>query len=607
MSISRRLWLKTLATLLVLGAVFALLLAAIHQSDAITEARRTANRRINDIESVLSDLKDAETSQRGYVLTGRERYLKPFQLGTQALPGQIARLRRESADDPRFRQDVDKLSWIATAKLAELQEVIDARRAGDAAAAFRIIDTDRGEALMEDARTLVSRMEGTLQVQAEQGDQNVRHAYSRLLEMLAAGAVMIASVSIIIDRWVVASVARQQDALLLGVRRVAEGDLATDVSAPDRGEFGRLAAAFNGMMADLRAERLRRETAEKALAGSNAALKVYADGLTRKNHSVEMLSRLAARLTGCDDEEELADVIRRFAPLIAPSGAGVLYTRSGPDEPLRKVAEWSEPASAPVQIDPSECWGMRHGLPHVVDGRDPDVACCHVDTCAGGAHRCLPLFAQGQIVGLLYLEERDAARALPLADLSVLAESVGTTLASLRLRQSLKDQSIRDALTGLFNRRHLGETLSLELARAARSAAPLSLVILDLDNFKRFNDTFGHDAGDMVLCAVGQAIRQSLRPGDVAFRYGGEEFMLLLPGSGARQGSMLAERVRSAVEGLRLDYAGEPIGGFSASLGVATFPDCGENAQTLILAADRALYAAKANGKNRVTFAAAAA
>ena len=197
--------------------------------------------------------------------------------------------------------------------------------------------------------------------------------------------------------------------------------------------------------------------------------------------------------------------------------------------------------------------------------------------------------------------------ALPLEDVSVLAESVGTTLASLRTRQNLRDLSIRDALTGLFNRRHLDETLSLELARAARSASPLSVVILDLDNFKRFNDTFGHDAGDMVLRALADAITGSIRQGDVACRYGGEEFMLVLPGAGAHQGSLLAERVRAAVEGLRLDYAGEAIGGFSASLGVATFPDCGDSAETLILAADRALYAAKAGGKNRVTFAALAA
>lgn len=195
------------------------------------------------------------------------------------------------------------------------------------------------------------------------------------------------------------------------------------------------------------------------------------------------------------------------------------------------------------------------------------------------------------------------ALALPLDDVSVLAESIGTTLGNLRLRDNLKDLSIRDALTGLFNRRHMQETLTLELPRAARTGGPLSLVILDLDNFKKFNDTFGHDAGDMVLRALGSAITRNLRQGDVAFRYGGEEFMVVLPQTGAAQGAAVAERVRAAVEALRLDYDGRRLTGFSASLGVATFPECGDTAETLILAADRALYVSKASGKNRVTMA----
>jgi diguanylate cyclase (GGDEF)-like protein len=607
MSISRRLWLKTFATLLVLAGVFALLHAAIRQSDAATQSRHETTRRITRIRSILSDLTDAETGQRGYVLTGRDSYLQPFLVASRTLPGRIARLKAQSADDPSFRQDIERLSAIAAAKLVELREAIAARRAGGLAAALRIIETGRGEALMEQARALAGAMEATLHVEAERRDQDMQRAYSRLLAMLALGGITIAFTSIFVDRWVVWSIARQQEPLLKGVRRIAGGDLATDIATSDAGEFGQLAAAFNDMMADLRAERRRREAAESALASSNAALKTHADGLTRRNHAADMLSRLAARLTGCADEAELANVIGQFAPLIVPSGAGALYTRGRSDESLRKVTEWSEPASAPAEIQPWECRGVRAGRPHVIHWPEADTTCDHVDRSAGCACRCLPIMAQGETVGLLYLEERDMTLALPLEDVSVLAESVGTTLASLRTRQNLRDLSIRDALTGLFNRRHLDETLSLELARAARSASPLSVVILDLDNFKRFNDTFGHDAGDMVLRALADAITGSIRQGDVACRYGGEEFMLVLPGAGAHQGSLLAERVRAAVEGLRLDYAGEAIGGFSASLGVATFPDCGDSAETLILAADRALYAAKAGGKNRVTFAALAA
>ena len=606
MSISRRLWLTTLTTLVLLGVVLVTLLSAVRGSDSAARARHATYRRISAIESVLSDLKDAETGQRGYVLTGADTYLAPFQHASAALPNEIEQLRISSADDPPLQADVTRMSSIVTDKLAELREVIAARRSRGFDAALGIIDTDRGKALMEKARSLADGMEARLRVQVQQRDRQIRQTYTLVLAVLIFGGLLIACTSVFINTWVVSSVRRQQEAFLSGVRRVAEGDLTADISAVGGVEFTRLAEAFNQMVADLRAERLRRESAETALARSNAALKTQADGLTRKSDAAGTLSRLAARLTGCDDEAEVAEVIRDLAPLIVRSGAGALYTRSGAEVALRKVAEWSEPASAPAEIQPSECWGVRHGRPHVVHWTDTETACAHVDQAAGCACRCLPIMAQAQLVGLLYLEERDMALALPLDDVLVLAESIGTTISNLRLRENLKNLSIRDALTGLFNRRHLQETLSLEVPRAVRTSNPISLIILDLDNFKKFNDAFGHDAGDRVLRALGGVITRNLRQGDVAFRYGGEEFMVILPHTSGTQASAVAERVRTAVEDLRLSYDGRPLAGFSASLGVATFPDCGDTAEALIQAADRALYSAKATGKNRVAMAEAA-
>jgi diguanylate cyclase (GGDEF)-like protein len=607
MSISRRLWLTTLTTLLLLGVTLVTLLIAVRVSDSAAQARHVAYRRISAIETILSDLKDAETGQRGYVLTGVESYLAPFLHASRSLPVETQELRAGSADDPRLQADGARLGAIVTDKLAELRLVITTRRSAGFTAALQIIDTDRGKDLMEQARSLADDMEARLRVQVQDRDQQLRHTYSLVLAVLVFGGLLIACTSVFINLWVVASVRRQQEAFLAGVRRVTEGDLTSDIPAVGGIEFARLADAFNRMVADLRDERLRRESAEKALARSNATLKTQADGLTRKSHAAEALSRLAARLTACDDEAEVAEVIGDLAPLIVRSGAGALYTRGGSEVTLRKVAEWSEPASAPAVIQPSECRGIRDGRPHVVHWTDSEAACGHIDHDTGCACRCLPIMAQEQLVGLLYLEERDMALALPLDDVIVLAESIGTTISNLRLRDSLKDLSIRDALTGLFNRRHLQEMLSLELPRAARSSTPLSLIILDLDNFKKFNDTFGHDAGDAVLRALGGAITRNLRQGDVAFRYGGEEFMVLLPQSSQTQAAAIAERVRTAIEALRLVYDGRSLGGFSASLGVATFPDCGETAEALILAADRALYSSKATGKNRVSFAAEAA
>ncbi|HEY2048700.1 MAG TPA: diguanylate cyclase [Caulobacteraceae bacterium] len=585
MSISRRLWLVTLATLLLLGSVLGAVLSAIRQSDSAGEARRAAFSLIMQMDAVVTDLRDAESAQRGYILSGRDSYLKPFPIAVRRLPGEVTGLRAQSTNDPVLLAQVDRLSEIVSLKTAELLEVIAVRRAKGFDAALAIVKTDRGEALMERASALVDQMGERMRARAEQRVLAMRRADSRLVAIVTFGGLLIAAVSVIINSWVILSIRRQYDALDRGVRRIAEGDLTTDIPAAGGGDFKRLATAFNGMMADLRAERIGREAAETALAGSNAALQTYADNLERKNQSVEVLSRLAARLAGCADEVEVVEAVRRFAPHLAPSSAGALYAQHGSEGPLEKVAEWSNPVAAPAQVDPRDGWTLGQDLSH--QG-------------AAAAQRCLPLIVQGQTVGLLYLEERDPSQSLPAADLGVLADTIGATLANLRLRQNLRDMSVRDALTGLFNRRHLADSLPEELVGAARANEPLSVVILDLDNFKSFNDSFGHEAGDTVLREVSQAITRNVRLGDTVFRYGGEEFMVVLPRAGAAQVVALAERVRAAVQELRLGYGGETMCVVSASLGVATFPNCGANAEALIRSADNALYKAKAEGKNRV-------
>ena len=416
MSIARRLWLQTLTTLVLLVAVLAVLLATIRESDAAARSRQVAYGGIFAIETVLSTLKDAETAQRGYLLTGRPSYLGPLESASHALPREIAALREDSVHDPQLRPDVERLSGIVDAKLAELRQVIAALRSGGFGDALKIVNTDRGQALMEQARAMANEMEETLRVQVAQRDREVREAYVRLLAILALGGLSVACASVFINIWIVSSIRRQQEAVLSGVQRVAGGDLSGDMSAVGGGEFGRVAAAFNGMVEDLRGERLRREAAEKALARSNAALRTQADGLTRKNHAAEMLSRLAARLTGCDDEAEVAEVIGELAPLIVRSGAGALYTRAAAD-PTTPCERWRSGPSPPARrprSQPSDCWGVRDGRPHVVHWTDSDATCRHVDRGAGCACRCLPIVAQDQTVGLLYLEERDMALALPL-------------------------------------------------------------------------------------------------------------------------------------------------------------------------------------------------
>jgi diguanylate cyclase (GGDEF)-like protein len=166
--------------------------------------------------------------------------------------------------------------------------------------------------------------------------------------------------------------------------------------------------------------------------------------------------------------------------------------------------------------------------------------------------------------------------------------------------QKLQEQAISDPLTGLYNRRYLSEFLPRELARSGRNATPVAVILMDLDQFKRVNDSFGHEAGDIVLNAVGNLLKGKVRGSDIACRYGGEEFALILPETGAEPAARRAEDIRLAIAALEVSHVGKPVGKIAASFGIALFPDHAQDTDGLLRVADIALYAAKGAGRNRV-------
>jgi diguanylate cyclase (GGDEF)-like protein len=180
------------------------------------------------------------------------------------------------------------------------------------------------------------------------------------------------------------------------------------------------------------------------------------------------------------------------------------------------------------------------------------------------------------------------------------AEQVGLAIANIKLREKLRNQSIRDPLTGLFNRRYLEESLERELHRAGRAGQPLPVIMLDVDHFKSFNDTFGHEAGDLVLREVGALLRNHTRTEDIACRYGGEEFILAMPGASSGDAERRAETLRATVKDMALEYRGASLAKIGLSLGVAEYPTHAGDVDALVRSADVALYQAKAKGRDRV-------
>jgi len=180
---------------------------------------------------------------------------------------------------------------------------------------------------------------------------------------------------------------------------------------------------------------------------------------------------------------------------------------------------------------------------------------------------------------------------------------VALALVNLRLNETLREQAVRDGLTGVFNRRFMEESLAREIAKAKRSLSPVSVVMLDLDHFKMFNDDFGHEAGDILLQKLAALLQSSFREADVVCRYGGEEFVLMLPGASLDYARMRTEEIQESLRSMTVQYRGRFLRALTISAGLATLPDHGLTGEELLKAADTALYRAKNEGRDRLVIA----
>jgi diguanylate cyclase (GGDEF)-like protein len=246
-----------------------------------------------------------------------------------------------------------------------------------------------------------------------------------------------------------------------------------------------------------------------------------------------------------------------------------------------------------------ECWGIRRGRSHLSDGINSDVRCLHLAERESSSALCVPLSARGDTVGALYFEQVEGSAALAKARtyIELIAENLALAVANLQLRDRLANLAVRDPLTGLLNRRSLDENLA-DLIQENKDA-PASLMMIDIDHFKRFNDQFGHDAGDFVMNQVAAIITDVAGSGGVAHRYGGEEFAVIFREQDGTAALQKAEAIRHAIETAPIDYQGQPLGTVTVSIGVATTEDNRPRA-TLMQRADAALLQAKSSGRNVV-------
>jgi diguanylate cyclase (GGDEF)-like protein len=557
-----------------------------------SQVLRTAN-------SSLSHLRQAESAQRGFALTHDAGF-------GASISSEIAGAKRDSASLVGLTRD----NLPQNARARQLQELVGRRadalqsverlaRAGSFEAAAAAVASGRGRDIMDliDARTSDFLNEERALLAARMQAVEIRLNFMRWVVLL--GTPLTVLTIALMAATLIHRIRNPVDAMMGVMSKLGAGDRTARIDIAMRSnEFERLASGYNAMASELEAAVADQVLGEERLRLANLELSESADVLRDRGEVIELLGGMAHRMQAARTDEELASVVRIFAPRVLPDLPGALYAHNNSRNLLMPLAVWGGLEVEPNGFSPEQCWALRRGQSHFVVEPGSDIMCAHVHD---GMHHyhCEPLLAGGEVIGVLYLQGVVGTESR--FRLTVLSENIASALVNHRLQRGLREQTIRDPLTGLFNRRYMEEMLALEIVRTARSGNPLSLIMCDIDHFKRFNDEFGHDAGDAVLQMVAAELRSRFREGDVVCRFGGEEFTIIAPSTSAEALASRAEFVRQTISEIAVQQGGRTLGSVTMSFGIAPWQSgMDREGISLIKSADIALFEAKRQGRNKV-------
>jgi len=654
-----------------------------------------------ELQDTFFSIVQAESSSRGFVITGNERYLDPYYVATSQIGNRLAHLQELLAAEHQQQATFQILQDTIRLKLELQEETIRTRRKQGDDAATKLVMSGRGKTLMDEIRRVVSLMtseeDRALQFRSQAALESATHTLLTVYVSLILAVLFVFAAHYQIQRDLRARAAAERSAreseekarLLLNSSAEAiygidtEGqctfcnpsclrllgyDDADDLlgknmhtlihhsranGTPYPPQECRIFSAFRegqgvhvddevlwradstSFPAEYWSHPVRRDgkivgavvtfidisdrvKAKMALEDANEKLTRSVLLLEGRTDEITLLSQLGSLLQSCLTADEAYGVIKEFIGRIFPMLSGAVCIIAASRSLVESVMVWGQPLAGEQTFSPEDCWALRSGHAHCVEDAVSPLACRHVPKAEGGSYLCVPMVAQGEALGILHLQwpPRISGPASPdwktfkeaQQQLAItVAEHISLALANLKLRETLRVQSIRDPLTGMFNRRYMEESLDREIYRAIRNKRPLGAIILDIDHFKRYNDTFCHDAGDMVLRELGNFLKTKVRGEDIPCRYGGEEFVLIMPGASIEIMQQRAEQLLEGVKKLSLKHQGQHLGTITISLGVALYPEHGQTGEAVLKAADAALYQAKNSGRDRAVLAAVVA
>jgi diguanylate cyclase (GGDEF)-like protein len=537
---------------LILLAVSALIFQSVTQLISSSRWVEHTYQVIDTIDVTAARFVDAQSSERGYVATCSKLLLLPYRADMPRVYSDIATLRALTADNPAQQKRLDRLHDALSAEFSRMSTAIADAAAGKTKLADHVV-ADRSDLIN-------AQLIFTLTKQMEDEERQLLKRRVGSVDFFAT-STLIACVT-----GILASV------FILGF-----------------------------VFWLIRRESWEREKAQGKLYETNERLQCSLADLQLRDNAARSIALLGELLQTCRNTGEALAIAARHLRQLIPNIRGAIGLFNNSRDTIEASQAIGDGEGYANEFAPDECWGLRRGRLHEGGGLEP--LCAHLPASTDPAF-CLPMIAQGDTIGVLSASAPYGFSEIEQQTIQTIAEQLSLALANLRLQETLRHQSLRDPLTGLFNRRYLEDALARDVARMRRRSEPLAVVMIDIDHFKRFNDTHGHQGGDALLAEFGLLLSRHARDEDIAVRYGGEEFALVMPGASLEIAADRAERLRDAVRRMHVRLSGKALGLVTFSAGVAAYPIHGNTGVAVIGEADTALYRAKQKGRDRVECAA---